>query len=456
MKYATILLLTAMFCLHNFKAAAQAEAEKLDLPGDNLNLYAALKLFQESATLEGFEKSLNDEKSNINNLDLNGDDKIDYIRVVDNPQGDLHNITLKIAVSQTEDQDVAVFVVDKEADGKVQIQVIGDEDLYGKDYIIEPDFETDNAGAETPNPGYTGDQVAADETPQVVNTTRAEISLWPVVQYIFVPAYNPWRSPWNWSSYPAYWRPWKPFYWHYYYGYQSHWNYFYNSHYRRWHNYRIPGWRDQYYGSQFRSQSVFVRTRFDRGDYRKTYSRPQLARKGADLFRRDYPAAPTVHNKLPSFDKAGRPIIVRPAVTRPVTKPIDGGIGGKPAIERPITTKPVTRPVTRPIETKPGSRPVITRPVTRPIENDPVVKPVITKPVERPNVTRPVTQPVTKPVTRPITQPVTRPVQTPVTRPVTQPVNRPGQRPVTRPTNPPINRAPATRPAASTPRTIKQ
>ncbi|NSW95826.1 MAG: hypothetical protein HPY62_14045, partial [Bacteroidales bacterium] len=47
--------------------------EYLGLPGDNLNLYAVMKLFQESETLEGFERSLNDENSRINNLDLNGD-----------------------------------------------------------------------------------------------------------------------------------------------------------------------------------------------------------------------------------------------------------------------------------------------------------------------------------------------------------------------------------------------
>lgn len=40
----------------------------LGLPGDNLNLYAVLEVFQKSPTLEGFEKSLNDKglKTEIN------------------------------------------------------------------------------------------------------------------------------------------------------------------------------------------------------------------------------------------------------------------------------------------------------------------------------------------------------------------------------------------------------
>ena len=41
----------------------------LGLPGDNLDLYAVLDLFQKSKTIEDFEKSLNEEKTGINNLD---------------------------------------------------------------------------------------------------------------------------------------------------------------------------------------------------------------------------------------------------------------------------------------------------------------------------------------------------------------------------------------------------
>src|ERR1035437_4573783 len=129
--------------------------EKLGLPGDNLNLYAVMKLFQDSKTLEEFEKNLNDPNSNINNLDLNGDNLVDYIKVIDNVNGDVHNIVLQDAVSPRENQDVAVFTVQRFQNGQVQIQLTGDEALYGKDYIIEPIADNANQGA-IPNPGYTG------------------------------------------------------------------------------------------------------------------------------------------------------------------------------------------------------------------------------------------------------------------------------------------------------------
>ena len=41
-----------------------------------------LDLFQKSKTIEDFEKSLNEEKTGINNLDLNLDNKVDFIKVV--------------------------------------------------------------------------------------------------------------------------------------------------------------------------------------------------------------------------------------------------------------------------------------------------------------------------------------------------------------------------------------
>jgi hypothetical protein len=45
--------------------AQSASKEKLNLPGDNLNLYAVLNLFQESETLELFENNLNTEDSKM-------------------------------------------------------------------------------------------------------------------------------------------------------------------------------------------------------------------------------------------------------------------------------------------------------------------------------------------------------------------------------------------------------
>ena len=206
--------------------AQERPAEYLGLPGDNLNLYAVMKLFQESETLEGFERSLNDENSRINNLDLNGDHLVDYIMVNDYPDGNVHTIVLRVALDQYESQDVAVFTVERFRDGSVQIQLIGDEDLYGKNYIIEPSY------AETPNPGYTG---YTGRPVQVERQVTVYVSTWPLIRFIYLPDYYVWRSRWYWGYWPSYWHAWRPYYWHYYYGYHSHWYPHYYRHYRLWH-----------------------------------------------------------------------------------------------------------------------------------------------------------------------------------------------------------------------------
>ena len=142
--------------------------EYLGLPGDNLNLYAVMNLFQQSETLEGFERSLNDEESMINNLDLNGDNLIDYITVSDYVEADIHTIVMSAALNRNEKQDIAVFLVEQLRNGAVQIQLIGDEDLYGRNYIVEPIY------AETANPGYTG--TVYNRNANVVSTSYYDIA----------------------------------------------------------------------------------------------------------------------------------------------------------------------------------------------------------------------------------------------------------------------------------------
>ena len=251
--------------------------EYLGLPGDNLNLYAVMNLFQESPTLEDFEKSLNDANSRINNLDLNGDNLVDYITVSDYIDGNVHNIVLRTALNRFENQDLAVFTVQRFRNGTVQIQLVGDEALYGRNYIVEPVYDNNYAG--TYNPGYTGNSRVR------VNVTL--VADWPIVRYIYYPGYSPWHSSWYWGYYPVYWNPWRPYYWHYYYGY--HYNHYrdYYRYYRRWNHIRYDRYHDFYYG-RIRSHSPMVSRRIRERVYSSTYSRPEMRREGEAQYSRVY------------------------------------------------------------------------------------------------------------------------------------------------------------------------
>lgn len=281
--------------------------EYLGLPGDNLNLFAVMKLFQESETLEGFERSLNDENSRINNLDLNGDNYIDYIRVLDYVDGDVHTIVLQVALDRNNNQDVAVFTVQRFRNGSVQIQLIGDEVLYGNNYIIEPIFD------ETPNPGYIGRANRQNVT--VIRTTPVQIAAWPVIRFIYLPNYVVWRSSWYWGYYPPYWSPWRPYYWHYYYGYHYNWHSHYYGHYRHWNHYRYARYNDYYYRN-VRVFSPVVNVNIRSGNYKTTYSRPEQRRDGEALFAKTHPEQYKRSSEISTGNNTGRRSVSQSASER--------------------------------------------------------------------------------------------------------------------------------------------
>ena len=267
---------------------AQGYKERIGLPGDNLNLYAVLAIFQESPTLEEFERRLNDPDKMVNNLDLNGDNMTDYIQVIDYPDNERHNIVLRVALSKRENQDIAVITVVKDRYDGVLIQVTGDPVLYGNNYIIEPNYYDDGDINVTPNPGYNGNRIDVNGVTINVNyTSGREIYGWPIARFLFSNYYKPWRSPWSWGFYPSYWSPWRPYYWDYYYGYHYNWLRHYLSYYRSWNIHRDSHWRDNY--DRVRSSSRTVIIKRDRGDYKRTYSRPDQRSYGNDRFRKDNP-----------------------------------------------------------------------------------------------------------------------------------------------------------------------
>jgi hypothetical protein len=267
------------------KAQNYAEGS-LGLPGDNLNLFAVMKLFQESETLEGFERNLNEENSRINNLDLNGDNRIDYIRVIDKPDGEVHLIVLQVAINVRENQDVAVFIVQRENNNQVRIQLIGDEALYGKNYIIEPNYA--EYTGETPNPGYMGTTTVVDGQTVVVNRVTAyEVAAWPLISFLYLPTYVAWHSPWYWDYYPTWWHTWHPYYWHYYYGYHYNWYPQYYGYYSHSHNHHQHHYYHDHYYSH-RMHSSYVAEHIHSGHYKTTYSRPETRRAGSELYARTY------------------------------------------------------------------------------------------------------------------------------------------------------------------------
>jgi hypothetical protein len=254
-------LFATLFISLNMCAAAHSitqGADSLGLPGDNLDLYGVLDLFKKSENPEEFEKALNSSETKLNNLDLNGDGEIDYIRVIDRTDKDAHALVLQIPVNEDEAQDVAVIEIEKKDDGTAHVQIVGDEELYGKNYIIEPTEEknTTSLASEKSSPSTQPSQPAVTPAqPSTAPPVVINVIAWPTVRYIYRPVYAPWVSPWRWRYYPSYWHPWKPVYWGMYHP------YWYPHHYyhHRVYAYGMVRAHDMYYSHRVVSRTVYQR-----------------------------------------------------------------------------------------------------------------------------------------------------------------------------------------------------
>ncbi len=349
-----VVLTTSLLCLPLFSQTGN-EPVALGLPGDNLNLYAVLDLFQKSPTLEEFERRLNDKEGNINNLDLNNDNVIDYIEVVGNRNGNSFSTVLRVALNGNEYQDVAVIEGHKNPSGKVIVQIIGDEDLYGKDYIVEPSF------SETQNPGYMGNQRVVVRGSDIYYAND-----WPIIAYLFSPVFSVYISPWHWGLYPTYWRPWSPVFFHIYWDINRH--YYTNNFYRRSGYIRYPN-NHSFYTNR-RQTSPIVRQFRGEGRYNRSYDGRTYRQPMAPERRSIAPSTPA----RPVTSSGTQPWIRRmmPSATRPESRPVVPSTNRRaPQPVTPSRSSPTTRPTT-PSATRPGDRsvtPSTTRPATIPVSS---------------------------------------------------------------------------------------
>lgn len=213
-------VLTFSLAILSFSFMAKAQNDSPDdstgMPGDNFDLQGALELFKNSESPEDFEKKLNAEGNKVNNLDLNGDGEIDFIRVVDHVEGEAHALVLQVPVNETELQDVAAIEIEKDGAESARLQITGAEELFGKETIVEPVEEKDKKG--------TG-----KGTGLVSKSVFISVNVWPwhCVRYMYAPSYVVWVSSWRWRHYPPWWKPWRPHSWRAYHNFARPWHHHY-------------------------------------------------------------------------------------------------------------------------------------------------------------------------------------------------------------------------------------
>lgn len=138
-KLITLFAAGILFSIGSSAQNYRVKATNYDI-SDNLDLEAVSYIFGESSNLEDFEARLNDPDTQISNLDLNNDGYVDYLRVVELYENNIHLVTIQAVLDRDIFQDVATIDVGRNNGNNMYVQVVGDPYLYGPNYIIEPVF----------------------------------------------------------------------------------------------------------------------------------------------------------------------------------------------------------------------------------------------------------------------------------------------------------------------------
>lgn len=195
-------IIASLLVLMGMTSAFSQENDSSEFTGENFSLEGALAMFQKATTLENFEKSLNEENNNVNNLDLNNDGDIDYVTVEDIMTGDNHVIVLSAVLGDNEKQDIATIDIEKTGKEQAQLQITGDDDLYAANTIAEPSDLSEKQDSSGKGPA-----ASALITKQIM----VNVWFWPSIRFIYAPGYHIWVSPNRWGFYPRWWKPWRPY-----------------------------------------------------------------------------------------------------------------------------------------------------------------------------------------------------------------------------------------------------
>lgn len=234
-------LLMVLFLTTTIQLSAQRRVTVEAINNDisySLDLKAVASIFGDSRTLEDFERRLNDYDAQISNLDLNSDGEIDYLRVIETSENNLHLIVIQAILDRDVFQDVATIVVERDRNRRTYVQVIGDPYMYGYNYIIEPVY---------------------------LRTPR-------IFSWFWTPRYKRWYSPYYWGYYPRHYHHRRPIEINLYLTHINH-------HINHRHNYR--------YSENIRNEQAYrLRNSVSRNDYGVRYPDREFSKRNTNVKNR--------------------------------------------------------------------------------------------------------------------------------------------------------------------------
>lgn len=108
--------------------------------GDNLDLQALGELVKGSANASDLEQALNKEGS-INNLDLDGDGKVDYINVTEYPVDDnTKGFSFTVDLGPKGKQEIATVEIQKSTNNTASMNISGNQTVYGNNAAYSSNY----------------------------------------------------------------------------------------------------------------------------------------------------------------------------------------------------------------------------------------------------------------------------------------------------------------------------
>ena len=105
---------------------------------DGLDLQAVGQLVKTAKDGEDLEKLVN--TPNINNLDLDADGNVDYIKVEEYGSGDEHGFSLYTELAEGEEQEIATIDVAKSSSEEYEVEIRGNQHIYGGGHYYHSRF----------------------------------------------------------------------------------------------------------------------------------------------------------------------------------------------------------------------------------------------------------------------------------------------------------------------------
>ncbi len=140
-RYFAILLVMAFVANSTQHVSAQFSVNvRYTNYNEYLDLNAVATAFSRSDDVFEFEQRLNDYRNPVSNLDLNYDGYIDYLRVVQYSERYEHVIQIQSVLGVNRFRTVATVYIGRDRYNDEYIHIVGDESIYGRNYIIQPVF----------------------------------------------------------------------------------------------------------------------------------------------------------------------------------------------------------------------------------------------------------------------------------------------------------------------------